>query len=88
MRPLIFALCLVCFALLFGGCSKPWSNPNYSNKKVSDYQFDKDSTDCSVMASEQYPLSKDKQLPIYEACMEERGWIQHKQGDSYYFNSK
>lgn len=88
MRPTIFFLCLTLAAFVLGGCSKPWSNPEYENKRVSDYKFDKDSTDCSVIASEQYPLSKDKQRPIYDACMEDRGWKQHRKGDGIYFNSK
>ncbi len=89
MRPFYFILCLMLSAFLLSACSKPWSNPNYEgSKKVRDYRFDKDSTDCSVMASEKFPLSKRDQQPLYEACMDEKGWKQHRKGDGYDFNTK
>lgn len=81
MRALSLSLCLLFAVLLTSGCSKPWSNPDYPDAKQAEYRFDKDSTDCSILASEQYPLDKDKQLPIYRECMEKKGWIRHEKGD-------
>ncbi|QJB56465.1 hypothetical protein [Pseudodesulfovibrio sp. zrk46] len=80
MRTKLLFLALMLTALLATGCARPWTNPNIQDEKLSGYQFDKDSTDCSVQASEQYPLDKDRQLPIYEACMEKRGWEKNKTG--------
>ncbi len=74
MRPTLFILSLLFAALLMTGCARQWDNPNITDSKQAEYQFDKDSTDCSIEASEKYPLDKDSQLPIYKACMERRGW--------------
>ncbi len=88
MRLFSFFLCLMLASLLFAGCSKPWSNPNYEgSNKVRDFHFDKDSTDCSTMAGEKFPLDKRKQLPVYEQCMDDKGWTQHRQGDGYRYNN-
>ena len=82
MRPLIFTLCFMFAVLVMTGCARQWENPNVTDPKQAEYQFDKDSTDCSILASEQYPLDKDKQLPIYQKCMEKKGW--EKQGRDVY----
>lgn len=81
MRQCIAVLCLMCAALVFSGCSRPWVNPNITDEKKADYQFDKDSTDCDILASEQYPLDKNMQLPIYGRCMEDKGWIRREKED-------
>lgn len=86
MRPLTLTLCLMLSALLLAGCARPWQNPDIPNKKQAEYQFDKDSTDCSIIASEKYPLDKDKQLPIYEKCLEDKGWNKRQKGDGYPLN--
>lgn len=77
MRPMIFTLCLMFALMVMTGCARQWENPNVPDPKQAEYQFDKDSTDCSILASEQYPLDKDRQLPIYEACMDKKGWEKH-----------
>lgn len=74
-------ICLMLAALFLSGCSRPWEHPGIDNPKQADYQFDKDSTDCSIIASEQYPLNKDRQLPIYNRCMEDKGWKLHQRGE-------
>jgi hypothetical protein len=79
MRILPLALCCLMLFATFG-CARPWTHPNFTDSEQADYQFDKDSTDCSVRASEQQPLDKDAQLPIYNSCMEEKGWEYHKSG--------
>ncbi|MGL1863249.1 MAG: hypothetical protein OCC46_12060 [Pseudodesulfovibrio sp.] len=83
MRPLFFTLSLMLVMLLIG-CAKPWTNPDIPNAKQAEYRFDKDSTDCGIVASGQYPLSKDKQLPIYEKCMEDKGWVQHHNSERFF----
>ncbi len=68
-------LTLVCVAglLLLSGCSKPWSNPEYSGSTADD-RFKADSLDCKVIAGEEFPLDGHKQQLRYKACMNERGW--------------
>lgn len=85
MRPMIFALSLTLAALLMAGCARQWENPDIPDPKQAEYRFDKDSTDCSILASEQYPLDKDKQNAIYQTCMEKKGWEQ-KGNDSFPLN--
>lgn len=88
MRSLSLVLCLIFTTLLLTGCANPWSNPNYEgSKKVREYHFDKDSTDCSVLASDKFPLDKRKQRAFYDACMDEKGWKESRQGEGYYYNN-
>ncbi len=79
MRFFSLALCFLLLLTAFG-CARPWTNPDITDKKQAEYQFDKDSTDCSVLAGEKFPLDKDAQLPIYNSCMESKGWEYHKSG--------
>lgn len=88
MRPLTLALSLTLAALVLTGCARPWSNPDVPDSKQAEYQFDKDSTDCGIIASEQYPLDKNKQLPVYEACMQDRGWSQKAREDGIIIRQK
>jgi len=74
MQKVFFSLVLM-VVLMVAGCSRPWVNPDIPDATQADYQFDKDSTDCGIVASEQYPLDQDRQLPIYKKCMESKGWI-------------
>ncbi|QGY39126.1 hypothetical protein GM415_02965 [Pseudodesulfovibrio cashew] len=85
MRILSAAL-LILALLSLAACSRPWVNPNIPDSKQADYQFDKDSTDCGILASEKYPLSKNQQLPLYEQCLQDRGWIKREPGDGIPLN--
>jgi len=85
MRPMIFTLCLMFAILLMTGCARQWENPDITDSKQAEYRFDKDSTDCSILAGEQYPLDKDKQNSIYKTCMEKKGWEQQG-NDSFPLN--
>jgi len=82
----IFAT-LLAAALLAGGCSKPWTHSDYSGK-VLDQRFKEDSTQCEVIAGEEFPLDKHKQNKRFLMCMADRGWDYHPDGEGITFQTK
>ncbi len=77
----LITLCFMLTALLMVGCSKPWTNADSGNKQQSAAQFDRDSVACEVVAGEEYPLDKHKQLELYNQCMSDKGWVREQVGD-------
>lgn len=77
MRLPAFILCLMLCGLLLGmaGCaSTPWHKPGVENNAQASGQFEVDSGDCDLEARDEYPIDKDGQKRVYDACMEKKGW--------------
>jgi hypothetical protein len=74
-------------ALLVGGCSKPWTHPDYSGATL-DRMFKNDSLKCEVVAGEKYPLDKHKQNREFLMCMTDKGWNYHPDGEGITFQTK
>ncbi|EGB15875.1 hypothetical protein DND132_2672 [Pseudodesulfovibrio mercurii] len=90
MRRIIVATlsaALVAAVLLSGGCSKPWTHPDYSGKEL-DRKFQEDSLKCEVVAGEEFPLDKHKQNKRFLMCMADLGWNYHPDGEGYRFQTK
>jgi len=85
MRRLLFPLMLICAAVMLTACASPWVHPDYPKRKQAEFHLDKDATDCNIVASEEFPLSKNKQLPVFEKCMQDKGWIKRERGDGMSF---
>lgn len=79
MRLTTLTLCILLAGLI--GCSKPWSNPDVRNDRQAQAQFRDDSVACEVVAGEQYPLDKNKQIEVYDQCMIDKGWKRERRGD-------
>lgn len=73
LRPII--PCLILAAFILTGCAKQWSNPDIKGKQRSEVEYSHDSTQCDVIAGEQYPLDKRKQQEVHDKCMEDKGWV-------------
>lgn len=85
MRRLLLPLMLVFAAGMLTACASPWAHPDYTTRKQTNYHLDKDAADCNIVAREEFPLSKNKQLPVFEKCMQDKGWIKHERGDGMSF---
>lgn len=72
-RPLIF-LSLILAALFLTACARAWNHPDYSGDKQVEFHYKKDSTDCTVQASDKYPMDKEAQDTEFTLCMEKKGW--------------
>ena len=80
--------CLMFAALLFAGCAKPWTNEAAGEGKKADAQFEHDSVQCEASAGELSPLDRHRQLDLYEACMEDKGWVRERKGDGIPYKKK
>jgi len=73
-RTFIFSLLLLLMALAVAGCARPWSHPDYSNSKQVEFHYKKDSTDCTILATDKHPNDKKAQDSEFMMCMEGKGW--------------
>ena len=73
--------------LMLSGCAKQWDNPNIKNEHKAAAQFESDSVKCEVLAGEEYPLDKRRQMELYNSCMSDKGWIQ-RDGSGYTINTR
>jgi len=83
MRRTIFFLALMLAALLLSACARPWSHPDYTSSKQIKYNYDKDSTECTVMIRDKTSEDKRAQNKAFEMCMESKGWTL-KEGTSLF----
>lgn len=72
-RPLIL-LSLLFAVLLLAACARPWKHPDYTTDAQIRLNYDKDSTACTVQASDKYPYDKEAQDTEFTQCMEKKGW--------------
>jgi len=72
-RPLIL-LSLLFAVLLLAACARPWNNPAYTTDAQIKFHYDKDSTVCTVQASDKFPYDKEAQNTEFALCMEKKGW--------------
>lgn len=84
MRLLILSLLVATF--LCGGCAKPWSNQDAGDGKKAAAQFDRDSVRCEASAGEIAPLDSHRQRALYNACMEDKGWVREHRGEGIAVN--
>ncbi|WP_316897450.1 hypothetical protein [Pseudodesulfovibrio indicus] len=87
MRKATLPAVLIAAAVLLGGCSKPWTHPDYSGS-LADQKFKEDSLTCEVQAGEAFPLEKREQNKQFLMCMSDLGWSYHPEGQGFTFRTK